>query len=102
MPSQAPVSPVRAWAIRQRSPLQFELCDDSWLVYVEASARTHLVDFLSGEVLIFLAAGDRDAAEMTRFVADQLDDPSVSAAAVRDEVLAPLIGAGLVEECQPL
>jgi hypothetical protein len=89
---------MTTWAIRQRSPLRFELCDDSWLVYVEGNGRTHLVDFLSGEVLIFLVAGDRDTDSLAAFVAQQLGDSNVSSSAVLDELFPPLIHAGLVEE----
>jgi hypothetical protein len=93
---------MTTWAIRQRSPLQFELCDDSWLVYAEASGRTHLVDFLSGEVLIFLGVAHREIEELSAFVAGQLGDPTVASATVIDEILQPLIRVGLVEQVQKL
>jgi hypothetical protein len=91
---------MTTWAVRQRSQLRFELCDDAWLVYAEASGRSHLVDFLSGEVLLFLAAADRDDQALAGFVAGQLGDGEVPPAAVFEEVLQPLIRAGLVEERQ--
>lgn len=89
---------MTGWVTRQRSRVIAERDGDSWAIHLEGSGMTHLVDFVSGEVLCFLAEGPKQAEQIRRFVADLLDDDGIAMEQIEQQWLRPLEAEGLVEE----
>jgi hypothetical protein len=75
-----------------------DLGDDGWLMHRVGDGSTHLVDFVSGEVLLFV--GDRPATtdEITAHLRAFLHDDSLTSSRVAEEILGRLIANGLLED----
>lgn len=88
---------MASWVTRQASPVSVEPIGDLRAIYLEANGLTHLVDPVSAEVLLFLAAGPHPQETVRLFVANLVGDPELAWDEVSESLLLPLIEQGMIE-----
>lgn len=87
-----------AWRTRQGADFLWEFIDDEFVVHNTGSGLTHLLDLVTGEVLLRIAASASAEQDLVAFVAAYLDEPeSPEHAAATRAALGQLEAAGLVE-----
>lgn len=65
-----------AWRTRQGAGFLWEFVDDEFVVYNAGSGLTHLLDLLTGEVLLHVAEAAATEQDLVAFVAAYLDEPA--------------------------
>jgi len=89
---------LTVWQVRRDVPLAWEFVDERFVVFHGGSGLTHLLDWLSGEVLLRLAHAPATTQNLSAFVAGLLEEsPGGEIDRLTTGILARLEQAWLVE-----
>ncbi len=87
--------------LRAQVSLHWRRWDDEFVVYDEASGRTHQLDALNACVLLSLEEGSLDDARLADMVAAELGCAPEALSGALPGVIEQLLRADLIETCAP-